>query len=202
MFFLIPLIIFLSSVAIAIWMVARKFAYLRKLTPETVNGPAFTDEDFLTEFFPGLASWFKKKNIQEFRVDFLAEFEKFLRKLRLASLRIDTLTDRLIHRVRKSAAYHGEVLSRESAVPESIVEADGSDKKKDWKEEEQRLIIEIAKEPKNAELYKKLGDVYIKMKENQDALESFKKSLELNPGDDEAKSKLEKVSAKLKDSPA
>ena len=202
MFFFIPLIVFLSSIAIMIGITARKFTYLKKLTPGVVNSSASTQDSFWAEFFPGLATWFKKKNIRESRINFLAEFEKFLRRFRLISLRIDTLTNQLIHRVRKSAAYHEEILNKESTPVEPIAGLNGNGKKKDWKEEEQRLIIEIAKNPKDAGLYKELGKIYVKMGESQDAFESFKKSLELGPDDEEVKSRLEKVTTKLKNLPA
>ena len=59
------------------------------------------------------------------------------------------------------------------------------------------MILEIAKNPKDAELYKKLGQVYLRTGESGDAFESFKKALELNPDDAETKTKLEKISSRL-----
>ncbi len=69
--------------------------------------------------------------------------------------------------------------------------------KMDLKAEEQRLIIEIAKNPKDATLYRELGNIYMKTGEINDAWESFKKALELEPTDEESKGKLEKLSKKL-----
>ena len=60
---------------------------------------------------------------------------------------------------------------------------------------------EIAKNPKDAELYKELGQIYLKTGEDSDAFESFKKALELNPGDAETKAKLNKVAVKLENPP-
>jgi len=147
-----------------------------------------------------MAQHLKMAKLQEYSAAVLAEFEKLLRRLRLISLRIDTLMSQLVHRVRKSNARREEIL-----VKETVAEAEKevskpiriSDVKKDLKEEEQRLIIEIAKNPKDAELYKKLGQVYLKTREGRDAFESFKKALELNPEDRETKAKLEKIAAKL-----
>ena len=200
MFFLIPLGIFLISLFLITWLVARKFVYLKKLAPGVINNSDVTQESFLAEFFPEMAQHLKMAKLQEYSAAVLAEFEKLLRRLRLISLRIDTLMSQLVHRVRKSNARREEIL-----VKETVAEAEKevskpiriSDVKKDLKEEEQRLIIEIAKNPKDAELYKKLGQVYLKTREGRDAFESFKKALELNPEDRETKAKLEKIAAKL-----
>jgi tetratricopeptide (TPR) repeat protein len=200
MFFLIPLGIFLISLFLITWLVARKFVYLKKLAPGVIDNSDVTQESFLAEFFPEMAQHLKMAKLQEYSAAVLAEFEKLLRRLRLISLRIDTLMSQLVHRVRKSNARREEIL-----VKETVAEAEKevskpiriSDVKKDLKEEEQRLIIEIAKNPKDAELYKKLGQVYLKTREGRDAFESFKKALELNPEDRETKAKLEKIAAKL-----
>lgn len=200
-FFLIPFGIFFASLLVIVWIVARKFVYLKKLTPETVESPAFIQESFWLELFPELTGCLKKIKLREYGVAILAEFEKFLRKLRLISLKIDALTNRLIHKVRKSTVYHEEILSRKTETDDETqtreVNANNGSKKNNFKEEEQQLIIEIAKNPKDAELYKKLGRIYLKTGEGGDAFESFKKALELNPEDREVKAKLEKIAAKL-----
>ena len=198
MYLLIPLIIFLASLLLTVWIVTRKFVYLRKLAPEALENSAAVQENFWAEFFPELAGFFKKIKIREYGVAFLAEFEKFLRRLRLISLKIDTLTNRLIHRVRKTAVHHEGILTKEAEIEnERGIEIAGNGmKKRDLIEDEQKLIIEIAKNPKDAELYKKLGQIYLKTGDDGDALESFKKALELNPEDKEIKAKLEKIAAK------
>ena len=61
------------------------------------------------------------------------------------------------------------------------------------KQEEQRLIIEIAKDPKNSLLYRMLGDIYVKTKEIDDAIQSYKKAIELEPTDQSSLDKLEKL---------
>lgn len=200
LFFLIPLCIFLISLSLIVWVIARKFVYLRKLVPEALDGSATVQESFWTELFPELAGYLKKIKIREYGVAFLAEFEKFLRKLRLISLKIDTITNQLIHKVRKTTVYHEEVLSKKAEIEEekASARANGTGRK-DWKEEEQELIIEIAKNPKDAELYKKLGRIYLRTGEDKDAHESFKKALELNPDDTEAKARLEKLMPKVEE---
>lgn len=200
MFFLIPFGIFLVSLFLIAWLTARKFVYLKKLAPGIIDNSDVAQESFLAEFFPEAAQHLKMAKFQEYGAAILAEFEKFLRRLRLISLRIDTFMSQLVHRVRKSNARREETLVRETAAEtekETSKPIRISDAKKDLKEEEQRLIIEIAKNPKDAELYKKLGRVYLKTGESGDAFESFKKALELNPEDREAKAKLEKLAPKV-----
>ncbi len=202
MFFFIPFSIFLVSLFLTVWIVVRKFVYLRKLTPEVLESSAAVQENFWAEFFPELTDYLKKVKVREYGVIFLAEFEKFLRRLRLISLKIDTLTNRLIHKVRKTTVHHEGILTKEAEAEngrgaETPVQTGKEAKKKDLKEEEQRLIIEIAKNPKDAGLYKELGRIYMKTGEWHDAAESFKKALELNPEDNEAKTKLEKLMPKV-----
>ena len=207
MFFLIPFGIFIISIAAIAWMVSRKFVYLKKLTPEVVDNAVPEQESFWVEFFPEWAAYFNTTSLRQRRLDFLAEFEKFLRKFRLLSLRLDTATSHLIHRVRKSVVHHEGVINEEAAAIQMeqdariVSGANGNGMVRDWKEEEQKLIIEIAKDPKNAELYKKLGSIYSKTGEWYDAVESFKKAVELDPEDEGIKMKLERVSKKLEKLP-
>lgn len=208
MYFLVPFGIFVVSLTAIGWIIGRKFVYLKKLTPEVVESVVPEQESFWIEFFPGPAAYFQQINLRQYRLNFLAEFEKFLRKLRLFSLKLDAATNRLIHRVRKSVVRHEGVISEEAAAIQVeqdariINGANGSGAVRDWKEEEQQLIIEIAKDPKNAELYKKLGNIYMRMGEWRDAVESFKKVTELDPEDKTIVAKLERATKKLEKPPA
>lgn len=200
MFIILPLAIFLISIAAIFWLAARKFVYLKKLIPGVIDGSDVAQESFFVEFLPEAAQHLKMAKLQGYGAAVLAEFEKLLRRLRLISLRIDTFLSHLVHRVRKSNARREETLVKETAAEaenEANKPIQANNVKKDLKEEEQRLIIEIAKNPKDAELYKKLGQIYLKTGDSGDALESFNKALELNPEDGETKAKLEKISARL-----
>ena len=200
MFFWVPFGIFVISLIAIGWIISRKFIYLKKLNPEAIEDSAEIQGGFWEDFFPGLSAFLKNINLREYRLNFLAEFEKFLRKLRLISLKIDTTTNRLIHRVRKSVVHHEGLINGEAAaqVEREIINAEvhGSGER-DLKEMEQQLIIEIAKNPKDSQLYKKLGNIYMKTGEWHDAVESFKKALELEPGDDAIRAKLEKLEKRL-----
>src|SRR2546423_870311 len=101
MFFFIPFFIFLVSIVAIIWLISRKFVYLKKLTPEAVDNSDANHGNFLFDLFPEIVSYFNKNSFAELKLNSLAQFEKFLRRLRLLSLRLDSLTNSLIHRVRK-----------------------------------------------------------------------------------------------------
>ncbi len=203
MFFFVPFGIFLISILLIVRIVSRKFVYLRKLTPETVEETIGSQDSFWVEMFPELTAWFKKINLRAYGVNFLTEFEKLLRRLRLISSKIDTLTGRLIHQVRKSTKAQEEILSNEAKLEgEKTVEVDvdfsdfGNDGE-DLKKKEQLLIIEIAKSPRDARLYRELGNVYMRTESWDDAKQSFEKALELEPEDEATKRKLGRVLSKL-----
>lgn len=169
-----------------------------------VENSVSNEESFFAEFFPGLATHFNSSRVRQFRVNLLAEFEKFLRKLRLLSLKLDAVTNHLIHRVRKSVVHHEGMLNGEAAAQaeqEMAINIKNGNGDADPKEEEQRLIIEIARNPKNVQLYKKLGNIYMKIGEWHDAAESFKKVLELEPEDETTRNKLTRLLKKLEKLP-
>ena len=209
MYFIVPFGIFLVSLFGIVWLVSRKFVYLKKLSPEVIEGSNGGNSGFWAEFFPGIAAKLEKSRWHKYRILFLAESEKFLRKLRLISLKIDTSTNRLINQIRKSLIHHeklvngvggGVEVQGEPEVKPNVLEID---KLKVLREDEQKLIIEIAKNPRDSELYKELAKIYIKVGETIDAVESFKKALELDPGDDAVRARLEKLKQRLaKNTPA
>ena len=203
MFFIIPFGIFVVSLAIICWIISRKFIYLKKLDPDVVENVVLDQEGFWAGFFPGLATRLNGSKLRQFRLNLLAEFEKFLRKLRLFSLKLDSTTNRLINKVRKSVVHHESVISSEAAAQaeQEIRINSNNGKGKDLQEEEHRLILEIATNPKDAGLYRKLGNIYMKMEEWHDAAESFKKVLELEPEDETTRNKLARLLKKLEKLP-
>ena len=206
MFLIIPLSIFLLSVGALTWLMARKFAYLKKLSPATLAETLSGEEGFWQELFPEFATWWRAINPRAYGVGLLNESEKALRKFRLLSLKVDAVTNRLIHRVRKSSQKHGEILVRETAkqaeeeraaAEDDLDYSDLGNTPEELKQKEQLLIIEIAKHPKDAFLYKELGVAYMRLEEWSDARQSFETALELDPGDEAIKRKLGRVLAKL-----
>lgn len=205
MFFLIPFGIFLAAFAAIIWVIARKFVYLKKLAPETLEETMATEKNFWAELYPEIAAYWKRVNLRAYGVNVLNEFEKFLRKMRLLSMRADDLTNRLIRQVRKSSQKHGEILEKEAAAEEekqaeeeNLELEDLGNSQEELKQKEQLLIIEIAKHPKDAQLYKELGTVYMRLENWEDARQSFEKVIELDPADEAIKRKLGRALSKIK----
>lgn len=143
-----------------------------------------TSGGFWSDFFPEIGVFLKKVDVARYRGRFFDEVEKGLRMIRIASLKIDSATDSMIHKVKKSGT------NGEREVVEEIPE-------RNFKEEEEKLITAISEEPKNCVLYTKLGDLYLEMKSFDDAAEAFRVCLELDPKDKEAVKKLEKVKTAL-----
>lgn len=204
MYLYLPLGIFLGSLIFVVWVIARKFSYLKKLTPEAVESIS-TDHGFWKEMFPEIYTYFVRINLRQHAVSVLAEFEKALRKLRLLSLKFDTLTNKAIHKVRESAKDQEAIIEKKSEQEIEIkpIEIDpfelGTATKEELKQKEQYLIIEIAKNPKDAPLYKELGSLYMRTGELDDAKQSFEKALEYDLEDETIKRKLGKVLAKLEE---
>ena len=166
---------------------------------------SLSNKEFLfrlySEMFPEMVETFKNIKFREYKDSWLAEAEKFLRRLRLLSLRMDRLSATLIHKIRKVTNDKPEITSDNSTKTSEAVVVIPSVVKEDnrelWKKEEQKLIIEIAKNPKDSKLYDELGDLYIKMGDYSDANESFEAAMELDPNNEEIKKKHIIVSEKI-----
>src|SRR5271154_1371454 len=97
MFILIPLILILASaIGIAV-IVYPKIQYVKKLTPESHE----VGTTALHDFFPELTDWFNQIKFKEYQQHTLREIEKSLRRLRLAMLKVDHLSERLIRKIRR-----------------------------------------------------------------------------------------------------
>lgn len=174
-------------------IVFRKMPYLNKLTPE-----AHTGGDILTDLFPEFSDVFKSLKFKEYWNLWLVELEKLLRRLRVASLKMDRISDSWIKRIRRGNSFRtttSPVLEKTEAVESQIVKVQSAPgtTMEDMKREEQRLIIEIAKNPKDSKLYEVLGDLYTKMNNFSDAKESYEAAIELSPNNGELQKKLSLV---------
>ncbi len=195
MYFIIPLIIAISSLFVAFCVVWRKFPYLKKLS-EPATPSLSSNEDnfsvFLSEFFPEVIQYLKKIDLNSHKNNLLKEFEKFLRRLRVISLKIDRFTNNLLAKIKSEVLKSEEQLTSEFKEPVSVRESVKRENPAEkYKKEEQLLIIEIARNPKNPELYKKLAETYTALKNFSDARESLEAALELDPADEKTKEKLE-----------
>lgn len=166
--------------------------YLKKLSLADVQlGP-----NMWIDFFPELSKSVNgaSTRLQRYREVWLLELEKLLRRLRILSLRTDRMSDSLIKKIRRFTERKQDGLH---SLPAEIKGTTGiknqglmgqvatEDTVGDMKKEEQRLIIEIAKNPKNSSLYEVLGDLYMKMSNFADAKESYEAAMELNPAKEE-----------------
>ncbi len=218
MFFLIPFSLFLvASIAIFL-IVSRKFVYLKRLSPNILEDSSVVSGGFIQSFWGELLHWGSSFNFKEEGVKFLSESEKLLRKLRVVALRIDSFTHALIQRIRVTVQEHREKKAQEreraAVVPpigqpvldsanepmvrviqdDSIAIGYDLERSRQYlREEEQRLIFAIAKNPRDPQLYKELGEIYIGTREYDDARQSFAMALELDPEDTIIKKKLNRV---------
>ena len=199
MFILIPLVLVLASAAGIFFIVWRKMPYLRKLTVTDVQ----SGQSIWSDFFPELANGVNSTRLKHYRGVWLLELEKVLRRLRVMSMKMDRMSDSLIKRIRnvterKHEKHHGAAAAEIGET--TVVKAAEPIREtiEDFKREEQKLIIEIAKNPKNSSLYDVLGDLYMKMSNFADAKESYEAAIELNPGKEDLKKKLSFALEKLR----
>lgn len=190
MYIILPIGIFVAAVAGIGYLVSRKFVYLKKLTPEAISDPPATMRTFWSGMFPEIVSFFGNINWREYRVKITAEFEKMVRKLRLVFLKIESLTHNLSLKLRRSKEKHEEILAKQEEAKAEEEAAAPVVTVVDPKEEEQRLIMEVAKNPKDYLLYVRLGDIYLKTGDQDNARASFETVLQLDPENWYAKKKL------------
>lgn len=216
MFLLIPfLFLVLSTVGIAV-IIFRKKSYLNKLfiLNATGNGENITSvfcwKTYGTDFFPELKVLIDGIEFSRYRSHWLIEIEKFLRKARVLSLRMDRVSDVLIKKIRRihlNDKLNGHA-SRETGITETaggVIENSNTDTAVGpttmsttfLKNEEQRLIIEIAKNPKDTILYESLGDLYFEMENWADSKEAYEAAIELSPQNESLKQKLSSALEKI-----
>ncbi len=203
MFILVPLILILASIVGVSVIIFRKMPYLNKLTPET-HLPAQTNviADILNDLLPELSEGLKSLKLKEYGNLWLVELEKLLRRLRVVSLKMDRISDSWIKKIRRGNSFKATtsaIVEKTEALETPVVKVQSIPEitVEDMKREEQRLIIEIAKNPKDSRLYEVLGDLYIKMNNLSDAKESFEAAIELNPNSEILQKKHSQVMEKL-----
>ena len=216
MFILIPIVLILTSFVVILTVFLKKRSYIDKLFVLNVAGSesdsgvsidrSFNWPSYGAEFFPEIKALLDKFKFHEYKTLWLTEAEKLLRRTRLLSLRVDRLSDTLIKKIRRSHV-NGRLNNQipvetavnprstnELSLKQGAVKQEVAVSPNFLKNEEQRLIIEIAKNPKDPALYDVLGDLYAEMNNFTDAKESYEAALELNPG---SQSVMEKLSLAL-----
>ena len=203
MFILIPLILILASVVGVFVIIFRKMPYLNKLTPEThISTQVSIGREILDDLLPELLGVFKNLKLREYGNLWFIELEKFLRKLRVVFLKIDRISDAWIKKIRngnisRTTTSNVSDKTEEIEVSAPKIQSAPVITMEDMKKEEQGLIIEIAKSPKDSRLYETLGDLYIKMNNLSDAKESFEAAIELNPHSEELQKKHSRLVKKM-----
>src|SRR3989344_9279618 len=188
-FIFIPLVFVLVSAIGIFFIVWKKMPYLKKLTVTDVQS-----ESIWSDLFPELANGINSTRLKHYRGVWLLELEKFLRRLRVMSMKMDRMSDSLIKKIRnvterKHEKPHGPADAETGETTVAKAAEPIRETVDDFKREEQKLIIEIANNPKNSALYEVLGDLYMKMSNFADAKESYEAAMELNPANEELKIK-------------
>ncbi|MBI4117454.1 MAG: hypothetical protein HY451_02110 [Parcubacteria group bacterium] len=190
MFLLIPLILIASSGAGIVYIVWPKIKEIREgeITSEI-------KEDFWHLIFPELFRFLSltRSKFVIFRQNAAVDYEKFLRRIKILSLKTHNLTNKLLERRQKERR---RAERRQETEPESDFWKGGGtldSRKSIFKTKENNLIAEIAKSPKEKNLYQVLGALYLENQMYDEAKEVFDVVLELDPNDSEAKESLEKI---------
>lgn len=199
MYLLIPFILIFASIGAIIFIVWRKLAGLMKFAESEISITSFSIKKdwkaLFYDFCPEILSWLKNIKFEEYKEIWLIELEKALRRLRVVSLRMDRFSGVLIKKIRKQTSVSTN-LNYQKKNDNDLPVVKSNDQE-DFKKTESRLIIEIAKNPKNSNLYEELGDLYSKMGDHQDAKESYEAAIELSPQNEELKKKLSSALEKI-----
>lgn len=212
MFLFVPLLLILSSLICISIIIFRKKSYINKLYTLNTAGENTIDNfswrTYSTDLFPELKFIAEKIELSKYKSHWLMEIEKILRKARVMFLKIDRVSDTMIKKIRKihiNAKLNGNLVQEnvtdqtprtEVADLKNVAET-GKMSMAFLKNEEERLIIEIAQNPKNGLLYEQLGDVYVEMANFIDAKESYEAAIELNSQNESIRQKLSLVLEKL-----
>ncbi len=151
-------------------------------------------------YFPEVKTKFNSIDVSEYKQTWLSETEKILRRLRVVSLKIDRLSDSLIKKIRHA---HTQERAKSVEAQEKIIDEIPAqieelyDLGEMLKKEEQKLIVEIARNPKKVEAYLALGDAYVKLGQFEDAKNSYETCLKLDAENEVYKKKLDEANAKI-----
>lgn len=201
MFIYIPLALIALSLTIVAVVVARKWTYLRRLEPDAHE----TGSTILHDFAPELVDRLYAIPWRQYVRDMLVELERILRATRQFVSSIDRASDTVIRKVRRvhqqTSRKHEEVVAQREA--QQVADDEEADERPDFsdpeqlKAEEQRLIVAIAQDPKDAQLYRDLARVYLGLANHADAVEALKAALKLEPTDERTAKRLEKARRRL-----
>ena len=130
----------------------------------------------------------------------LSALEKILRQIRIHILKLDTKIYSCIEFLRRESSKKIKEVNNFSYknITKSAIEGNANkiSLKFQFKLEETKLLHTIAKYPKNADNYKKLGELYLKNNNFVDAAASMEEYLKLKPEDKEVEKILNETKEK------
>ena len=182
MFFLIPLILAFGGfigIGYIVLPKAREIKWKEDLSE--------INEDLWHLMFPELVRFLNltQSKLKVFKDNAAVDYEKFLRRVRILSLKTDNFVNKLLEKRQKNGVKK-EFKEIDNHLNSQTVN-------KYFKTKESNFIAEIAKNPKDKNLYKSLAALYMENKMYDDAEETYNVVLELDPGDLEAKEGIEKI---------
>lgn len=214
MFDLLPQIIIIASISGIIVIIARKLPLLSSIPKDAKISDISGKADFIKTpgFLNKLLLTIKGFKYSEHFHRFLDLSERFLRKLKIVFLKLENkITDwaeflrQQSQKVRIRREGIGiEIKNGGDDCPEvlRLDKKSGSGASAQEEREidliEEKYIAEITKNPRDIEIYRMLGELYIKKNNISDAREAFRQILRLNPSDKDAGLKLMKLRVRKK----
>lgn len=201
MFIIVPLgLIGLSLVGLA-FVIWRKWPFLKKLEPDAHQ----VGESFVHDLAPEAVERAKNVDWRSWWHQGMNGVEESLKAVRSAFTAIGQASERLrssVQSVKESVSEKIDLPERSSQPEKPIVTVpprdDEAEQQRLLKTEEQKLILDIAQDPKNVNLYIALGRVYSKLNNIPDAIESYKTASKIDPDDTQVKERLERLEERLK----
>lgn len=210
MFFLIPLILIFGATFGIGYIVWPKFREIKKEDPTAIPQRAASGSDkakisakleslqesstileikenFWDLMFPELTHFLNsaRSKFKVFKDNAAVDYEKFLRRVRILSLKTDNFVNKLLEKRQKNGV-KSEFKEVKNDSSNRIINAS-------FKIKENNLIAEIARNPKDKNLYKALAVFYTENQMHDDAEEVYNVVLELDQNDSEAKKYLEEI---------
>jgi tetratricopeptide (TPR) repeat protein len=186
MFFVIPLILIFGAFGGIGYIVWPKFKEIKKKEdlPEI-------EQRFWSLMVPELVHFFNftGSKLKVFKDNAATDYEKFLRRIKIMSLKTHNLTDKLLEKRQKN----GIKSEFEFESKEIKDNTNGKTASASFRTRESGFIAEISKNPKDKVFYKSLAALYMESEMYEDAEEVYNVILELDPNDAEAKEELDKI---------
>ena len=96
MYLLVPTAFILTSLCGILYILWKKMPYLKNLSA----GESQIGYSFWEELFPEIFNYLKKIDLSIHKQAWMKEFEKFVRRLHIISLKLDNFTNSLLYKIR------------------------------------------------------------------------------------------------------